>query len=192
MATNINTTYPGMVKGYAFPYQNTTTCAYSSSWVSSNNLGVLYAPMDSGATHVANYGGFGMPTVVLLGGVGANRRVLFVTQNFSTSDTTIMRDSILSMVSSGITGLDGRVSSFNVYPNPASDITSVNINLNEPANLLIDIADASGKQVALIMNESGSGIIKRQFDVATLPNGNYLLRLIVDGNIATRQITVSH
>jgi hypothetical protein len=29
--------------------------------------------MDSGAVHVENYGGFGMPTVVLLGGSGANK-----------------------------------------------------------------------------------------------------------------------
>ena len=37
MANNINDMHPGMVKGYAFPFQNTTTCTYSSSWVSTNN-----------------------------------------------------------------------------------------------------------------------------------------------------------
>ncbi len=36
MANKINASYPGAVTGYAFPFQNSTTCAYSATWVSSN------------------------------------------------------------------------------------------------------------------------------------------------------------
>jgi hypothetical protein len=42
MANNINAMHPAMVKGLCFPFQNSTTCAYAASWVSSNNLGTLY------------------------------------------------------------------------------------------------------------------------------------------------------
>jgi hypothetical protein len=86
MANNINAMHPGLVKGYAFPFNNTTTCAYSSSWVSSNGLSSFYVPMDSGAVAVAHYGGFGMPTVVVLGGM--DHRVMYVSQSFSNADTS--------------------------------------------------------------------------------------------------------
>ena len=130
MANHINAMYPGMVKGYAFPYQNSTTCSYAASWVSSNNLSTLYAPMDSGAAHVAHYGGFGMPTVVVLGGM--DHKVLFSTLSFSTSDTTLMRDEILALLSpSSIADLPGEVNAFSVYPNPAIDNVIINVALHE-------------------------------------------------------------
>lgn len=193
MANTINAMYPGMVKGYAFPFQNSTTCIYSSGWVSSNALGTLYAPMDSGAAHVANYGGFGMPTVVLLGGAAPNRRVMFSTLSFSTSDTTEMRDSILALISmTGINDLPSAVNSFSVYPNPASDNVVINLDLKETSKLIIDVTDITGKQVAIISNEKQSGIITKQFNTAALPNGNYFVRLQVSGKTATQKLMVNH
>lgn len=194
MAKNINAKHPGMVKGYAFPYQNSTTCTYAASWVSSNNLGTLYAPMDSGAAHVAHYGGFGMPTVVVLGGLGANKRVLFSTLSFSTSDTTAMRDRILAMLNStaGIADLPSAVNTFTVYPNPATDNISIGLDLKETAKLIIDIIDITGKQVAIISNEKQTGIVTKQYSTAALPNGNYFVRLQVNGKTATQKLTVNH
>jgi len=192
MANKINAIQPGMVKGYAFPFQNSTTCTYSSSWVSSNNLSTLYAPMDSGATQVAYYGGFGMPTVVLLG--GTDHRVMFSTQSFSTSDTTIMRDSILNLLnaSTGIEGLTNAVSSFSMFPNPANDNVSIKLALKESSNLLIDITDITGKQVAIISEEKQNGIVTRQFGTAVLPNGNYFIRVQVNGKTTTQKLTINH
>ncbi|MDO9187093.1 MAG: T9SS type A sorting domain-containing protein [Bacteroidia bacterium] len=192
MANKINAMYPGMVKGYAFPFQNSTTCTYSSSWVSSNSLSTLYAPMDSGATQVAYYGGFGMPTVVLLG--GTDHRVMFSTQSFSTSDTTIMRDSILNLLngSTGIEGLTNTVSSFSMFPNPATDNVSINLDLKETSNLLISVTDITGKQVTIILEEKQNGNVTKQFSTALLPNGNYFIRVQVNGNTTTQKLTINH
>lgn len=93
MANNLLKTYPGMVRAYVMPFNNSTTCATTSSWVSTNGLS-LYVPYDSGAMQVANYG-WGMPTVVLLG--GKNHRIMFSTLSFSTSDTIMMRDSMIAL-----------------------------------------------------------------------------------------------
>ncbi|MEO5572814.1 MAG: T9SS type A sorting domain-containing protein [Bacteroidia bacterium] len=192
MANKIDATYPGMVKGYAFPFQNTTTCSYSSSWVSTNNLSALYAPMDSGAAQVAHYGGFGMPTVVLLG--GTDHRVMFSTLSFSTSDTTVMRDSILALLNTtGIADLPNSVSAFNIYPNPASGVIAITIELKESAHLLIEITDITGKQVAVITDEKQSpGLLIKQFNTLLLSNGNYLVRLSVNGKTTTQKLTVAH
>jgi hypothetical protein len=193
MANNINASCPGMVKGYAFPYINSTTCSYSSSWVSSNGLS-LYTPMDSGATQVAHYGGFGMPTVVLLGGM--DHHVMFSTLSFSTSDTTIMRDSIMVLYNvmnpSGIADLLNPISSFKVYPNPASDHISIAIELKESTNLLVDVSDISGKQLIKIMEGKQSGSIAKQWNTASLPNGNYLVRLQANGKTSTQKFSVTH
>ena len=193
MANNINASHPGKVKGYAFPYQNSTTCTYSSSWVSSNGLAPFYAPMDSGASQVAHYGGFGMPTVVVLGGL--NHRVMFSTLSFSASDTTAMRDSILNMLNgtAGIARLQNTPSVFNVYPNPAADLVSISTELKETANLLIDVTDIAGKQVAIISDEKQtSGMLTKQFNTAVLPNGIYFVRVNINGTTTTQRLAVAH
>lgn len=180
-----------MVTAYAMPYNNSTTCSYAASWVSNNSLS-LYTPYDSGATQVSHYGGFGMPTVVLLG--GKNHRVMFKSQAFKTSDTTKMRDSITALLSSttGIAELPKVVASFNLFPNPAKENISINFDLKETANVMIDVTDITGKQVAIIMNEKQNGVVKREFSTASLPNGIYLMRLTADGNSATEKFSVIH
>ena len=192
MANHILASYPGKIKGYAMPFNNSATCTYANTWVNTNGLSSLYVPFDSGAVQVAHYGGFGMPTVVLL--AGADHRVMFSTLSFSTSDTTIMRDSILAYLNSvtGIAGLSNTVSSFTVFPNPAHDQISIKMELKEAATVMIDIADITGKQVAVIMNERQSGLITKQFPIANLPNGSYLVRLKVNGNTTTQKLTVAH
>lgn len=191
MANHINATHPGMVTAYAMPFNNSTTCVYTSTWVSSNGLS-LYMPYDSGAAQVAHYGGFGMPTVVLLG--GSDHRVMFSTQSFSTSDTTEMRDSIIALLNgaTGIIDLPGAIASFNVFPNPANDNISINLDLKETSLLLIDVVDITGKQITVIMNEKQSGVVKKQFNTALLPNGNYIIRLHLHEKITAQKLTIKH
>lgn len=191
MANGILATYPGMITGYAIPYSNSTTCAYTSSWVSTSNLS-LYAPYDSGAVQVAHYGGFGMPTVVLLG--GTDHRVMFSTLSFSTSDTTIMRDSILALLSSttGINGVKNTISSFQVFPNPAMENLTVQLELSTIADVQIDLTDLAGKQIAVIMNEKQNGTVRANYNIATLPSGNYLVRIQVNGKTETQKLAIRH
>lgn len=189
MANNINAMHPGMVKAYAFPFNNTTTCTYAQSWVSANAL-PLYAPMDSGAAAVAHYGGFGMPTVVLVG--GSNHRVMFSTLSFSTGDTTIMRDSILALMGpTGISKMPESIKSLSVYPNPAKDKVSISVDLKEQSDLLIDLIDLSGKQLAVIVKDKNArGKIDRTWATGALANGIYMIRVQVNGKVVNRQLNV--
>lgn len=191
MANNINAIYPGKVKGYAFPFQNSTTCSYSQGWVSSNILS-FYAPMDSGAEQVAHYGGFGMPTVVVVG--GTDHKVLFSTLSFSTSDTTEMRDKIIAMINgaTGIGDLPHALNSFNIYPNPAANQFSVSIDLKEAADVLIDVTDLTGKEVTVLMNEKHNGPLKKEFNTENLPNGIYFVRLQVNHVSSTQKLSITH
>ena len=187
MANNINATHPGLVKAYAFPYNNTTTCTYSSGWVLNNNL-PLFAPMDSGAVQVAYYGGFGMPTAVLLG--GNNHDVLFTTQNFVSSDTTTMRDLILNNLTGSLE--QNSSENVNVYPNPASDLVTVNFEALQGAELVMQMTDLSGKVVKTFDSEKLSkGAIQKQIDVSGLPVGSYMLRLQMNETVMTQKINVT-
>lgn len=195
MAMNVNATCPGLVKGYAFPFNNTTSCANINAWISTNGLS-FYLPMDSGAAQVTNYGGFGMPTVVLLG--GADHRVMYSSLAFATSDTTAIRDSILALYSSlhpttGINTLPTAVSAFWLYPNPANDVVYVTIGLKENSSLTIDVLDITGRLITVLLNEKQSaGILNKNFNVSNLVNGNYLIRMNVNGQSTIGHITIAH
>ena len=191
MANNINAAHPGMVKAYAFPFNNTTPCSYSQTWVTSNSL-PLYAPMDSGATAVAHYGGFGMPTVVLVG--GSNHRVMFSTLSFSTSDTTTMRDSIMTLMgATGINEIPGNISKLSVYPNPAISKVTVSVDLKEQSDLTIDIIDITGKQIAVISKDkNATGSVNRTYNTDALANGLYTIRINAGGKLVNRKLNVAH
>lgn len=191
MANNVMNTYPGLVKGYAYPYQNSTTCTYSASWVTNNNLN-FYAPMDSGATQVAYYGGFGMPTVVLVGGL--DHRVMFVTQSFLTSDTTIMRDSILNFLSAvSVNNLPTAISSVNTYPNPANTSVTAEINLTKSSTVTMQIVNILGEVVETVYNgETPAGTLRKEISTATYAEGNYFLRITSDGEVTNQNFTVIH
>lgn len=190
MANKINTTYPGKVKAYAYPYQNVTTCSYSASWTSVNNL-TLYAPMDSGEAQVAYYGGFGMPTVVLVG--GTDHRVLWSTQDFMTSDTTIMRDSILGMLTANVMEINSPVNSLEIYPNPTSDIVNLEFSINENAEIFFEIIDLTGRKVYEGKHENiNKGLVNRKINLSDIPNGNYLIQINVNGSLIQENINIKH
>ncbi len=192
MANRINAIYPNKIRGYAFPYDNATSCATSMSWVINSGLSHFYLPMDSGETQRSYYGPFGMPTVVLLAGTG--HRIMFSTGTFTPSDTTIMRDSIIGFLTgtSGIKHLSDLVSSFDAFPNPATDYISISLNLKESAKAIIDIADIEGKQIAIISEEKLYGIVRKEFNIANLSSGNYLIRLQINGKTRVQKITINH
>lgn len=173
MANKINAVFPGKVIGYAFPFENSSSCIVSSNWVATANVAALYTPMDSGEAQVAYYGGFGMPTVVLLGGM--DHRVLFSTQSFSSSDTTIMRDSILALLNTanGIQDLHDEVNSFNVYPNPANDILTIEFKNQIPSTQLC-ITNTLGQ---VILSSDINNANTATIDIAHLPAGIYFVQI---------------
>jgi hypothetical protein len=191
MANNINGIYPGTVKGYAFPYQNSTDCAYSSSWVTSSLISDIFAPMDSGAAQVAHYGGFGMPTVVIVG--GADHKVLWSTLSFSTSDTIIMRDSILAFLgTTAINDLSATATSFKAYPSPANENISISFELKQSTDYTIEIIDITGRNVAVINDNGTPGLVTKKYNASELASGTYIARLTINGKTATQKLTVNH
>lgn len=193
MANKINASHPGMVKGYAFPFQNSTDCSYASSWVSSNSLSTLYTPVTGGANILAYYGGFGMPTVVVIG--GKDHKVLFSTLSFSTSDTTEMRDAILAELNATteVKGEPSALSSLSVYPNPANESIALNLELKENADLRVDLVSVTGEEVAVLLDQKQtSGAVSTRYATTALPAGIYMLRINTNGHTTTHKVVITH
>lgn len=189
MANNLMKTHPGMIKGYALPYENNTTCSYSSTWVKDNGLS-MYVPFEKGKSQVAYYGGFGMPTVVLLG--GKDHKVLFVTQSFATKDTLTMKNMIMELLMpSSVEQLPSSVSEFKIFPNPTSDFVSIKLDFTEATEVIIDIADLNGKQLTTIANETITGLFVKQIPTFSLANGTYLVRLKLGEKSFTQNLTIA-
>lgn len=192
MSNSILSTYPDMITAYAFPFQNSTTCDYSVSWVEDNGL-TLYQPMDSGATAVAYYGGFGMPTVVLLG--GTDHRTMFSTLSFVNSDTTEMRDSILGLLAgpTALNELNSVISSMHVFPNPANEQIELTAGFSRDVNVQIELIDITGKIISVIQDQqSDTQILQTTFDTAMLPDGIYMIRINAEDQSAFKNFVIAH
>nr|MBP6315130.1 T9SS type A sorting domain-containing protein [Chitinophagaceae bacterium] len=192
MVNNILVNYPGMVTAYALPYNNVPTCAQTAAWVTSNSL-YLYAPYDSGAVQVAHYGGFGMPTVVLLG--GSDHRTLFKTKAYLDSDTTIMRDSILALFAAGPSSLTNYLNAndISIFPNPSSNATGISVSLLKTTNLSMELCDINGKTIETICQiQNASGCIVQQLSTAAYTSGHYLIKINTNGKIYFRKLEISH
>jgi len=81
---------------------------------------------------------------------------------------------------------------FKVFPNPAKDWINIHFDLESESHLVLDIIDIKGQKVAQILNEKQSGTVNSQFNTEQLPNGNYFVRLQVDGKITTQKLSVTH
>ena len=74
------------------------------------------------------------------------------------------------------------------YPNPFNPSTQVSFTLPEPEDVNVSVYDISGKEVAELANKRFSaGVHRVNFEAANLSSGNYIIRMIVAGNIIESQ-----
>lgn len=140
---------------------------------------------------VAYYGGFGMPTVVVV--AGPNHDVLFTDIGFSTGDTTIMANAIRTFygVGNAVSSIHENENSFSVFPNPANDEINIQLALSQNSLVQMQLIDLAGRVVAEIYNASSTEkILQQQFTVADLSNGTYLLKAMVNGQTSFHKINV--
>ncbi len=76
-----------------------------------------------------------------------------------------------------------------VYPNPFSDRTTIPITLSRTDQVRLDITDASGKNVATLLNEQlEQGDHQVAVDLSTLPTGLYHCTLSVGKSISSKPL----
>ena len=79
---------------------------------------------------------------------------------------------------------------FNVYPNPATDRITVELNLNETiSNAMIDLIDVNGRIVLSARMDEGERALVN-LEVSSLPAGIYLVRIHTGQDIISRQVVI--
>lgn len=79
----------------------------------------------------------------------------------------------------------------NVYPNPASDIVKLSLNINETKDLQINIVNVLGQKIASRNYGRTSGAQIISLNVSDYPKGIYIVELIADG-VHTKKQFVKH
>ena len=180
--------YPEKIKWYQFGYTNSYNCNTVNDFVTTN--GFTCVPFDSGQAMVAYYGGFGMPTIAVV--AGTNHEVLFTDVGFVTSDTTAISNAIHNFYSAlaGVNSVS-EINSFNVFPNPASDLLTIQLNLKSNAIVQLQLFDLSGKLTTEIFNgQADEGMLNKKLSVTDYTEGIYLLKATVNGKTTFNKVNI--
>jgi|SRR6218665_460535 len=111
----------------------------------------------------------------------------------SASGTPTTGGFYLSAVTASVNENSEFVSSLNLFPNPATNNITIDLNLTENKSVTTTLYNAVGQQVQTAVTTegtTGSNIVA--FDISELPQGIYFAQILVDGKIAgTKRFVVS-
>jgi len=95
-----------------------------------------------------------------------------------------------SVIHIGVTGI-GQINdaAVNIYPNPSSGLLVINLGFEDSKEVSIELIDIQGRTIQSIHRFSDSGLTQN-LDISDLPNGLYLLRISIDGEVVTDRILV--
>ena len=178
MMTDLEMQYPGKVRLYQIAYTNSYTCTDMENFKNTN--GFSSSTFDQGATMVAYYGGFGMPTVAIVG--GTSHDVLYTSVGFGPSDTTYAGPIIRSFFTSlSVPQLPESITSFKTFPTFANDVLNVQIDFKKQSVVKMQIVNMSGKLISDLPSDNIIvGTQNKTVDVSNLSVGNYMLKVEID------------
>ena len=85
--------------------------------------------------------------------------------------------------------LKGQLIQLSTYPNPSSDVCIVEMQNFEGSNIILEIYNFTGQLIDR-MQMPNSGAVKAEFNVHSLPAGEYLVKASDGAFILTQQVTV--
>lgn len=189
MKTKLLQQYPGKIKAYAFGFNNSYSCGTVNNWVTTNSITSI--PSDSGATQVAYYGGMGMPTIIIAGGI--NHQLLGAPYvGFTVSDTTQMAANIRSFLSQpqNVSEHQLSLSGLSIYPNPTEDQVHISFVAKTIIPIQISIYDITGRIVREQNHITIPGSNTINLHELDLANGNYTIRFKTDSEVLYRRLSV--
>ncbi|MDZ4751451.1 MAG: T9SS type A sorting domain-containing protein [Flavobacteriales bacterium] len=181
--------FPGKVEWFHFGFTDSYSCATVSDWVTSNNFPSI--PFNNGADMVAYYGGFGMPTIVVVG--GPNHDVLFLQVGYSTGDDDEIHDIINGFF--GVNGVAAQTAnpvSMNAFFNASTETINLELSHSSADDITIEVFSLTGQNVLaaqqLKVNAADQSV---QLGVAEITSGIYILKAMVNGKSITQSININ-
>lgn len=171
------TSHPGMVVQYLVDDAGNTTCSSLSSWATTNGLDLTKMTTFGNSPVTideANFGGSGMPHVVV---IGPNKMIYYNQFNGASNNATAITAAINSALTPA--GIDDKsLESFAVYPNPTSNALTIKSNYEIDQ---VVIKDIDGKTVSSITNPSIKEVM-----VNNLATGNYSIQLFSKSKMVSK------
>jgi len=176
---SFQSSHPGKVFLYIADDYANTNCTSLTSWV--NSIGVTGATIFSdGKIKMTDYGSVGMPKVVVIG--GPNHQVFYNTNN--SVDPTLLQAAITEAIAASSVGIDESVISekMSLFPNPADETSSLTLELQNQADVQMDILTIDGSKVSQIDKSSlTAGRHTLTVNTSNLSPGIYFVRIQVNG-----------
>lgn len=183
------TTHPDGVRMYLCDDYANTNCNAINSW--KNAQGLTNTTTFSNANiSMADYGGPGMPKVVVLGGPG---HTVFYNANNMVNAAALQNgiDAALAAVGVEEASMNGPL--LQVAPVPADHETKVSFALDRSEPVVLDLYNLAGTEALTIQAGTRSpGTHQLIVPVTQLPAGAYVLRLTVGTERAYQQVVVGH
>ena len=177
--------FPDQVKWYHFGFTSDYDCATVTDWVESHNYNSL--PFTDGSAQVAYYGGFGMPTIVVL--AGTNHEVIYSEVGYSTGDDDEIHEIILDFFAiNSVNQSDSFQGNWNARFDRESNQMIVDV-LNIPSNSIsLEVLSING-QVVIPTRNYDSGRI--DIDAVSMAEGVYIVKMTVDGRSSTSRVVIT-
>lgn len=107
------------------------------------------------------------------------------------TDKSILQSATITAQGIGINEFEDVANNVKVFPNPANNVTNVEIDLINDAFVSVSIINGLGQVVAETQNNMPAGYNKSTIDVSNLAVGVYMLQLNIDGISVTKRLAIT-
>jgi hypothetical protein len=194
-AQSFATSNPGQVLYWLADDMGNTSCSSLSSWAGTNAIGPTGVTMFGNAGNTiseANYGGSGMPHVVVIG--GASHHIYYNMLNGSSDGPAITSAIVSALSPAAISSVSSNRNEVKLYPNPSKDRVSVSYDLNEAAPVSVEIMNVIGVKVKALnagTQPAGQHSLDINFE-NDLPRGIYVLKLTTGNTSRTVKFNITN
>lgn len=181
--------YPGRVQMFLADDYGNTSCSSLNTWKA--NIGVPNTiSFSNAAISMNDYGGPGMPKIVVLGGSG---HTVFYTADNAVDATALQNAINAALVVAGVEEQNALAAGFSIFPVPATDQVRITFTLAQAAPVVVGLYDPAGKLVRTIQDGPLSpGPHSATVAVGTLAAGLYAVRITDGTHRATLRLPITH
>ena len=117
-----------------------------------------------------------------------NVRVKFRWVSGGRSNNFYIDDVTLAASPLGMEDLERQLD-LSIAPNPTTDLTTLTMNLQDAANIQMEVVDVLGRDARVILSrEMSNGTHKLDIDMSSYADGVYYLRILVDSDLVVKKI----
>lgn len=167
--------HPGKVRHYTIGFLNSISCLQMKNWKTQNQLTSTIFAGD--AQQVSYYGGMGMPTIVILGGLNQHK-VYYNQLGYSSAENTPIINAINLAISESTTSAvapEPGQTALGAAPNPFDNTLRVSFGSSDATHLVL--TDLTGREVLRQDIAASAGTVEVDVDTQQLRPGFYVLGL---------------